>query len=414
MVPRSVTVILPAPYRGGTLRVTKTVARMLVKGSRDAGEPCHVRIAVLANNYDLKTEFRDAIDEGIEIREISFQEVSSGQVKNTNSFQGRDVALPFQSYFMPEDGINNCIDSDVWLMVSDRMERPLAPVRPLVVFATDYIQRYVPSIFWPPRPGEVDLSYIQTVRQADAVFVTTPQTGLDVVSYVGVPKKRVHLAPMDFDPTSIARVDRARSRPDASQPYFIWPTNTTRHKNHKRAFEALAMYYEELGGRCDVKLVGPYSEWLNPERDFREIYGSDDHVDAVRAFIRKTPSFKGKVHFLGELSDSAYASSVAGAAFLWHPTLTDNGTFVVAEAAFLGCPSLMSGYPQMRYIAERFSIPDVFFDATNVREMAEALKDMEVRYDEIRRQLPTSEDLNKHSWHAYAQEYWTLLKGALA
>ncbi|CCM79575.1 hypothetical protein [Rhizobium mesoamericanum] len=384
--------------------MTKTIAQMIMRGSSDAGQVCAVRIAVLAEKYNTGVDFADVLAAGIEVREFRWRRANVAEVEMANRNQGRTCDLPFREYFMPDDGIDNCMDSDLWLVVSDRLDKPLAPVRPYAVFATDYIQRYVPSIF-PDHLKDVDLPFLQAVRQADAVIVTTPQTGKDAVSYAGVPARKVHLAPMDFDPTAFLRTPSI----DAENRYIFWPTNPTQHKNHIRALEALQRYYEN-DGRLKVKVVGTNSSWLTPSTKLPKHVDEIPHLLQVRKLIASSDILRENLEFCGEVTDAEYARLLSQASFLWHPVLYDNGTFAVAEAAWLGCPSLSSGYPQMRYIGDRFSIPMEYFNASSVDDMSKALKQMEENAAVIRKALPSHSDLEKHSWQNYAGEYWGMLQ----
>lgn len=403
---KHITIFLPIAYRGGSLRVTKTIARMIRKGSHQAGTPCGVRVAILAGEYDVDVTFADLLEDGIEVREFSWRTISRKEALAIKRNQHERADLKFDRYQLPEDGIDNCSDSDWWFIVSDRLELPLAPVKPHIVFATDYIQRYIPDIFPKAGWGSIDLSFLKAARIADAVITTTPQTRQDAISYAGVPASKVHLAPMDFDPTWIPEV----SAPAVQQrPYFVWPTNPAQHKNHARAFDALIRYYEELEGFLDVRIMGPHSRWLDPRYVPSPKVMSYDYALEIRARIADSATIEKHVRFAGELTDDRYAETLSGATFLWHPTLIDNGTFAVAEAAWCGCPSLASGYPQMRYIGNRFGIPMEFFNASSVQGMANALKKMEVKASDIRRQLPSRYSLSMHSWQNYASEYWGMI-----
>ncbi|WEX10269.1 glycosyltransferase [Chelativorans sp. AA-79] len=409
---KHVTVILPIDYRGGSLRVAKTIARMIKRGSMEAGNPCSVRIAALEDRYDLHADFGDVREEGIEVREFAWAHISNREAETIALVQHKSVDLMSPDFQVPVDGINDLMDSDIWLFVSDRFNRPLAPVKPFVVFATDYIQRYVPEIFSKKGGRTDDLPLYQSARMADAVFTTTPHTRLDAISFAGIPAERVHLAPMDFDPTWIADaeppIDFSRSA------CIIWPTNANAHKNHVRAFEALIQYYERLGGQLDVKLVGPNTKWIDPSSGLPDAIKDNDYIRGLRKQVSSSTTLHRHVNFAGELSDAAYAKALTEARFLWNPTLFDNGTFAVAEAAWCGCPSLSSNYPQMRYIGERFSIPLELFNARSVDEMAQALKSMETKAPQVRKNLPSRDALSQHSWERYASQYWAILNGALA
>jgi glycosyltransferase involved in cell wall biosynthesis len=383
---------------------------MISKGS---GGACKVRVAVLAGKYDLEADFSDLHIDGIEVREYSWRSISNAEAAAIKRNQQELTSLDFEAYQLPDDGVDNCLDSDLWFIVSDRLEQPLAPVKPYVVFATDYIQRYFPWIFPKSQWGEIDNGYLVAARRALAVIATTPQTAQDVISYAGVPASRVHLAPMDFDPTTLLDAD-AGTAEKSEAPYIIWPTNPAQHKNHERAFEALIKYFEELHGTLDVKVIGPNSRWLDPSFKVPPQVEAISYVNVVRRKVADHPILTERVSFAGELSDDRYSAALRGATFLWHPTVIDNGTFVVAEAAWCDCPSLASGYPQMRFIGERFSIPMEFFKASSVDEMAKALKEMESKASFVRSILPSRTSLSRHSWQSYASEYWDMLQGIAA
>lgn len=392
--------------------MAKTIARMIKKGSAEADDNCGVRLAVIQGKYDLQSDFRDLHEDEIEVREFEWERIEQQKAENIAFIQGQRADLYAAEYQIPVDGINNLIDSDLWFIVSDRLELPLAPVKPFVVFATDYIQRYVPEIFPRDGWGTVDMPFLTAARMAKAVVVTTPQTRMDAISYAGVPASKVHLAPMDFDPTWMPEALKEDLEDD--QPYFVWPTNPTQHKNHIRAFEALAAYYRKFDGKLNVRVTGANTHWLNPLQKIERWIAEIDHIAETRKLVSRSSVFKDRVRFMGELSDDLYAQMLANAEFLWHPTIYDNGTFAVAEAAWYGCPSLSSGYPQMRYIGERFSIPMEFFSARSVDEMARALKAMEEKTPALRKGLPDRVSLSQHSWEHHAFEYWGLLKGIAA
>ena len=399
-----ITIFLPIAYRGCSLRVTKTIAKMIRLGSKNT---CGVRIAIIKDAYDLESEFNDVFQYGIDVREFTWSEINAQDVDFSNKIQGRSKKLDHKKYYLPTDGVDNFMGSDLWFVVSDRLFKPLAPIRPNVIFATDYIQRYVPDIFPRSGWGTIDLTFLQAVRDADAVITTTPQTRKDVISYVGVPASKVHLAPMDFDPTAFPEMDQASL---TLEKYIIWPTNPTPHKNHVRVFEALGRYLGSLNGNFNIKIVGPNTKWLDPEQALPEWLKENPHLTAARKVLETHVDLVEKIQFLGEVSDDEYASLVSNAQFMWHPTLIDNGTYAVAEAAWFKCPALSSGYPQMRYIGERFSIPMKYFNARSVHEMAKSLRDMETEIDKWKSQLPSQERLAKHSWEFYSTEYWSMLQ----
>ena len=82
-------------------------------------------------------------------------------------------------------------------------------------------------------------------------------------------------------------------------------------------------------------------------------------VHPPHAMFDNTPLWdllREKLDFKGELPEEEYAAILAGAAFLWHPALIDNGSFSLVEAAQLGVPALSSDYPPIREMEQQFDL----------------------------------------------------------
>jgi glycosyltransferase involved in cell wall biosynthesis len=188
------------------------------------------------------------------------------------------------------------------------------------VLTYDYLQRHEPILT--PQQNAV---FLEAARGARRVWVTTKVSREDAIQFAGIPSERVVLMPMLAPRFPAPRPGAGK----ADRPYFVWPTNPSPHKNHDNAAKALRLYYEELDGQMDCRVVGN---------------GSDRVADLLPDhFVRGRSSTTGReqispVSILGELPDGRYQSLLAGAEFLWHPARRDNGTFCVVEAASLGVP----------------------------------------------------------------------------
>ena len=58
------------------------------------------------------------------------------------AYAGLSGSLKDQTYQAPDDGISQFADCDLWVVISDRLDLPLLPVRPHLLMVYDYIQRY--------------------------------------------------------------------------------------------------------------------------------------------------------------------------------------------------------------------------------------------------------------------------------
>jgi glycosyltransferase involved in cell wall biosynthesis len=193
------------------------------------------------------------------------------------------------------------------------------------------------------------------------VFATTPQTRADTVSYAGVRSENALLVPTLMDPIDD---DRPAPPPAGTDPYILWITNSTPHKNHVMAMESLRAYYGELSGMLPVIVAGADTAGLAP--------GSGANGVAHRA-VHEATDVLPHLRFAGEVTNAAYLRIVAGAAVVWHNVIIDNGTFVAFDAARAGRHLVSSDYPQMRYLCARYGVAALWHPAGDPRAAAGAL-----------------------------------------
>jgi glycosyltransferase involved in cell wall biosynthesis len=301
-----------------------------------------------------------------------------------------------ERYILPDDGVRQFLDCDLWLMVSDRLSHPLLPIRPYVLLVYDYLQRYLPY-----SSGSAEYSFLAAARLAERVLVTTKFTEGDALQYAGIDPEKVFHVPMlapQFEPVEDLPASTER-------PYLIWPTNAAVHKNHVNSFGALRIYWEELGGNLDCHITGVNTnDLLDDERPFLKLLGnSAEGIAALRSRIR----------LRGELSDASYQRELANARFLWHPAQIDNGTFSVIDAAHVGVPSLSSDYPAMHEINNQFELGLAWTPSDDPGRMARALKWMEQHVEQRRLALPSKESLEKQNVDAFAGRYWAVVRECL-
>jgi glycosyltransferase involved in cell wall biosynthesis len=288
------------------------------------------------------------------------------------------------------------------LIISDRLKKPLAPLKPYGIVIYDYIQRYVPQIF---NASFTDFHFIATARQADFVLTTTPTTREDAIQYAGLASERVILAPMEFD-----TYESSSHSAKIEGNFFLWPTNATQHKNHLNAIEALNLYYEKYDGNLTVIMTGQNTHYfMNNARNMSLC----PYFEEVIKQIDKYPAVKKNLKISGNLPIKDYINILQSAKFLWHPALIDNGTYAVIEAACHNVPSLSSNYPQMRYMNERFNLGLKFCEATQPDDMAMQLKQMEINHPSRCQLLPKKEFLEKFSYKNISPEFWNLVRGLI-
>lgn len=385
---KRIAVIMPLAYGGGTLRAAKLVAEAVWRGSEEWGEAVDV---VFAYPDDARYSDESLEDLPAEIARRSFAWTTLGaQTAQRAMHLGGHAWQPsYPWYLVPDDGMQRFGDCDLWLFVSDRVSQPLLPLRPYVTMVFDYIQRYVEVV-----DAGASAAFIRFANEAKRVLVTTRFTEADALQYAGIPARKLCRVPMLVPSMTLPEVLRCC---EEEAPYFLWTTNATPHKNQVNALRALQIYYNELGGGLRCKVTGVNT------RDLLDRYADAGQSSALGE----------RLALPGELNDHEYRATLAGAAFLWHPALVDNGTLSVVEAAQLGVPALSSDYPAMREIDAQFGLNLEWMDVRSPRGMAERLRWMEDHHRESASRLPGAGRLSQQALPELAGEYWRVLRECL-
>lgn len=401
---KKIAVMLPCRYLGGTLQGVKNIVRMLALGAEHHHDSIQIVLSVLEDAYDIEEEFRELVSiPGVYVRETTWHDYSRQQAQEImyNVDLGK-TELPYLKYSLPDDGINNFYDCDAWFVVSDRCSAPLIPMRPYSVLVYDYIQRYVDLGV----EAYFDSPFIEQVRQAKNVFVTTPQTGKDAIYYCGLSKEKVQLLEMEVSlPSGTEIPESSRER-----NFILWISNATKHKNHYNTLNTLNTlntYYSLWEGKLPVIVIGYNMDFFDIEKNYEKKIGKKyPYIEKCRDYIEEHPCLQQMITFHGYVSEEKKNKLLANACFLIHPALADNGTFSVVEAAYLGTPSISHDYPQMRYIDERFRLNLTFTNFCDNKEASQRLKECEIKLREKREKLPTRAFLEKYTWKNLADDFY--------
>lgn len=397
-------IMMPQGWKGGMLNVAimfcNTISRLKVNGETVGVSLC------LPEGYE--NDSLDQVDRSVNVIFFKTAAMNASDPRMHFLQPHRDLSkAPWANYSYPQalEDEMDIVLADVWItMTAFFSHGPLIPLKPTIVYAPDFIQRVVPEIYGKDFSGVWDINAWQavTMQDSNAVICTSKRTALDAVSYAGVRKEKVHILPLTDLPlfdvsdntpenlvskgkalkaflTSVDDVqpdshsaDEPTSKDEHTVDYFIWATNTTQHKNHRRALEALRLYYERHNGKLRCIVSGAMTDWFHSDHPVQ-----DPYIVEIREKLRSSNYFDGKLSIAGPMSPAIYAETVRNAAFLWHNVLYDNGTFSVIDAARLGTRSLVSKYPQMVEICQEYGINANYFDPWDAGDTALALKAME-------------------------------------
>ncbi|ASU23344.1 hypothetical protein CCZ37_12415 [Vibrio qinghaiensis] len=372
---RTIAVILPIAYSGGTLNACISTIQNIFKLSEKGIFITRIVFSI-PHGHDYSEDLLESIrSEGVEIRVTNWLEVSHSEVENIRRLSGYSskIIAKSQRYSLPDDGLGYLQDCDHWLVVSDRLSPPLAPIKPYSVLVFDYIQRYIPGLYHGIK--EAQIGYMYTVRNSNRVIVTTEHTAKDINSYAGVNRNKISIAPMCYQSIKKYLVDNPKDKKiESENKYIIWTTNSGPHKNQELTLKAFSYYKECLDGQLDLVITG-----VDTNRFDSRIDKNDKHhlAKVTSTYHSLSELTKSSIRLMGELTKERYASILNCSDFLLHSCEFDNGTFCLLEAKELGVPCLSSKYPQIVEMDRIYDLNVVYIEERTISSFAKRLKYME-------------------------------------
>lgn len=387
---KKIGVILPGQYTGGILDYTIRFLSCLQRGINENKSNVELVFGYIDHdNFKDKDYFKKIRALNISIRPFCWKETKEDYAKNYLNLKGIESGYDIEKNCIMFDGIQNFSDCDYLIFMADRgFPNKLFMNKPYSVVVHDYIQRYLPEFMGDYFEKEI----LMFQRNADKVIVTSRPTYMDAVNYGGIPKEKLILTPLMFDKISKESINKKKNFDE--KEYFIWPTNISRHKNHKVALNAINEYYLK-GGTLKCIVTGADTEKLDSEEDVNIL--NNNYLEEVRNMISKNKILKTNIIFMGNLEKQEYLDILSKSKFIIHPGFADNGNGAAVDAAFLGVSTISSDYPAMRYIDDTMKLNFRFYETFNYEELANLLLKSEKDYKEWNSELPDMDSLSKFS-----------------
>jgi len=384
---KRIAVFVPVNYRGGSSYGAQMLANSIYLGAKKSGNSIEVIFAHLESAEEHFNCDFSYLDSAIKTRSFKWRFLTPFDAKHSLTLARKSIPLNLREYCIPDDGINQFMDCDLWIMISDRLPKPLLPIKPYLLMIYDYIQRYIPIM------NEYDRKQlINFAHEANGIIVTTDFTESDALNYANIPASKIHKLPMLIPNKPMEQKQISKKN------YFIWTTNLSLHKNHLYSFQALKLYYEKYEGELSCFITGTNTELLFSK--------SHSHFKQLHSILTNQ-HLKEKILLKGELNLITYKNLLSEAKFLWHPALIDNGTFSCIDALEAGIPTLSSKYPAMEEMNNQFNLNLFWMDPYDPENMALELKKMEQNVNSYRCSLDISiRQQNDEHLELIAQKYW--------
>lgn len=404
---KRIAIVMPNVYTGGVLDYSIRFALCLNKAIKEHHNCAEIVFAYPeSEEFEKNNYFKKLKMENIKLRSFISEKKDQKWVSRAIRLAGFEAKYNLVSYsseyIVLHDGAADFQDCDhiIFTADSDSMGLPYFCLKPFSVVVHDYIHRYVPEAV---SSKMKEAKYINQISACN-VLVTSMPTMNDVKQQGHIKENNIILTPLLLELNKIPNLNYNHVK-----DYFIWSTNTTPHKNHIRALQALEMYYHN-GGTLDCWITGANTQYLEPGIDLSQAPVSLDYILKIHDIIRNSIYLKDHLRFMGNMPKDTYIQVLKEAKFVYHPGYGDNGNGTVMDAAGMGVPSLSSDYPAMRYLASFIGVPVHYVPPFDVDKIASALGNMENYCDEYAQQLPSRKELEKKEYINQTEELYCCIK----
>jgi glycosyltransferase involved in cell wall biosynthesis len=210
-----------------------------------------------------------------------------------------------------------------------------------VLIMPDIQHEYFPQFFTPGDLEERRRLYGPSIERAALVLAISEFTRQTLIEKLGTNPAKILVTPLAPDPiflpgaSGVAAEEAVLRKYDLeNKPYFIFPGNTWRHKNHRTAVRALALHRAQTGEEMLLVCTGAAKE-AQPE---------------LEALIREL-GLENQVRFLGYVPREELPGLYQGAQALVFPSLFEGFGIPVLEAMTCGCPVICSSTTSLPEIA---------------------------------------------------------------
>jgi len=227
------------------------------------------------------------------------------------------------------------------------------PGIPTLAAIVDVLHRDYPFSLTPRLVLHREAVFQETIRRADTIQGISEYTLSRVAHHYGFPRDRMFCSPIAIHHRLVPKLKVPDQTP-TDHPYFLYPANAWKHKNHEVLFLAYGIYRTQVGaGAWDLVLTGHDDQAMRDLLALATTLGLDPHV-----------------RFLGHLSEDCFSAVWSKAGALVFPSLHEGFGIPLVEAMAFGLPVLCS---RAGALPEVGGDACLYVDATKPLALAEGL-----------------------------------------
>lgn len=349
-----------------------SLAGAITRGGRAAGHDTEVVIASIGTSIGFVEEHPWPPIDAVRTREYQWRLLDPGESRRAVLYAGTG-ACDARNHIVPDDGIRQFLDCDLWVVASPRISAPLVPVRPVLLLLDDCLHHAA---------GGVDHDQLQAVADAvkasSGVLVTSEWMRREAVDFYGVEPARASLIPRIVRPEAAGS---GRPRPVRPDGHFAWFLDEHGFGNLEEACRSLEHLVRRTNGRMACRIIPLVVHAAD---------GSPRLPEGVAALVRDTDRLRDRVQVAAPAdSDEALERELDEATFVWHPAPADDGRLIAARAAARGLHCLSADTPPMRELDRALGLGLSWMEGDDPIGMAASLGRMEARAARGEHEVPT-------------------------
>lgn len=227
------------------------------------------------------------------------------------------------------------------------------PGIPGIATIVDVLHRDYPSTLPPQQIAHREANFLALIRSTNRFQCISEYTSERMLAHYGVDPSRLFRTYIVIQ-HRLEQAPSAMPPAPAAKPYFLYPANAWKHKNHETLLVAYRMYRQSAGPDAwDLVLTGH----------------EDERMESLRV-TAYTLGLAGCLRFRGHLPATEFAALWRGAGALVFPSLHEGFGIPLLEAMHFNLPILSSNAGSLPEVGADAAI---YADARNPIAFAEAL-----------------------------------------
>jgi glycosyltransferase involved in cell wall biosynthesis len=253
----------------------------------------------------------------------------------------------------------------------------------------DVQELHFPEYFTPVERKDRAVGYLNSLFNADLIFVSYNHIKKDIVKYFQIPEEKIRVCLLDMDNLWFKKyIDRRIQGKEVNglpEKFLFYPANTWKHKNHIGLLNAVAFLRNERSEKVHLICTGDKNQ----------------HFSSSIEPKLKELGLEDQVRFLGVVDEEELFNLYHKCTGVVIPTIYEAGSFPLMESMLMEIPVICSNVTSL---PETIGNPQFVFDAFDTKDMAEKILELYNNPDYRKQSIDNSRSMSPAIVNTHALE----------